>query len=96
MTPARSYDPRSFKALTFHDATARFRAGSDTPRAYLERCLETIAAREPVVLAFVTLNNTNARAAADASSARWQAGAPLSPIDGMPIEIGRASCRERV
>ena len=87
MTPARRYDPRSFKALTFHDATARFRAGSDTPRAYLERCLETIAAREPVVLAFVTLNNTNARAAADASSARWQAGAPLSPIDGMPIAI---------
>lgn len=83
----KPYDPREFRALTFHDATARFREGADTPRAYLERCLETIAAREPVVKAFVSLNEAGARAAADASSARWQAGRPLSPIDGMPIAI---------
>ncbi|HTD90525.1 MAG TPA: amidase [Burkholderiales bacterium] len=87
-TPApRTYDPRTFKALTFHDVTPRFRDSSDTPRAYLERCLETIAAREPVVKAFVILNEVNARAAADASSARWKAGQPLSAIDGMPIAI---------
>ena len=83
----RSYDPRTFKALTFHDATPRFRDGADTPRAYLERCLETIAADEPVVKAFVVLNEANARAAADASSARWKARQPLSAIDGMPIAI---------
>ena len=47
-----NYDPRTFRALTFHDAIPRFRDGADTPRAYLERCLETIAAREPVVKAF--------------------------------------------
>lgn len=83
----KSYDPRTFKALTFHDAGPRFREGSDTPRAYLERCLEMIAAREPVVKAFVVLNESNARAAADASGARWKAGKPLSAIDGMPIAI---------
>ena len=33
---AGSYDPRAYKALTFHDATGRFREGAD-PRAYLER-----------------------------------------------------------
>lgn len=87
MTIARRYDPRTFKALTFHDATAGFKSGSDTPRAYLERCLDTIAVREPVVKAFVVLNTSNARAAADASSARWKAGKPLSAIDGMPIAI---------
>jgi Asp-tRNA(Asn)/Glu-tRNA(Gln) amidotransferase A subunit family amidase len=81
------YDPREFKALTFHDATPRFRDGKDSPRAYLERCLETIAAREPQVKAFVALNEAGARAAADASSARWKAGQALSPIDGMPIGI---------
>jgi Asp-tRNA(Asn)/Glu-tRNA(Gln) amidotransferase A subunit family amidase len=81
------YDPREFKALTFHDATSRFRDGSDTPRAYLERCIETIAAREPVVKAFVVLNEAGARAAADGSTARWKAGAPLSAIDGMPVAI---------
>ena len=30
---ADSYDPRTFKALTFHDAVPKFMDGSDTPRA---------------------------------------------------------------
>ncbi|MBM4439534.1 MAG: amidase [Candidatus Rokubacteria bacterium] len=81
------YDPRQFAALTFHDAAGRFRDGADTPRAYLERCLETIDKRDAVVKAFVRLNVPGAREAADASTARWQAGRPLSPIDGMPIGI---------
>ena len=86
-TVPKGYDPREFKALTFHDAVPRFRDGSDTPRAYLERCLETIAEREPVVQAFVALNQAGAREAADESTARWKDGRPLSPIDGMPIGI---------
>ena len=65
-----------YKPLTFHDAARRFTDGNDSPRAYLERCLETIAAREPVVKAFTAMNETGARAAADASSARWKAGKP--------------------
>lgn len=72
---------------TFHDAARRFAAGEDTPSAYLERCLEAIAQREPVVRAFVTINERGAREAAEASGARWRAGRPLSPIDGMPIGI---------
>ncbi len=84
---AGSYDPRAFKALTFHDAIGRFREGADSPRAYLERCLETIAEREPDVKAFAALNEASARAAADASAARWKAGRPLSAIDGMPVGI---------
>src|SRR5262252_8180038 len=86
-TVPKSYDPREFRALTFHDAIARFRDGSDTPRAYLERCLETIGKREPVVQAFVVVNEAGGRAAADASTTRWRDGRPLSPIDGLPIGI---------
>ena len=86
ITP-RSYDPREFKPLTFHDVVPRLRDGTDSPRAYLERCIETIRSREPVVKAFVVLNEEGARAAADASSARWKAGRPLSQIDGMPVAI---------
>ena len=78
---------QDYKPLTFHDAVPRFRDGSDTPRAYLERCLETIAKREPVVKAVTAINEAGARAAADASTARWKAGQPLSPIDGMPVAI---------
>jgi Asp-tRNA(Asn)/Glu-tRNA(Gln) amidotransferase A subunit family amidase len=84
---ATSYDPGKFRALTFHDAVVRFRDGSATPREYLERCLETIAEREPVVQAFVTLNQAGARAAADESTKRWKDGQPRSPIDGLPIGI---------
>src|SRR5260370_28503844 len=76
-----------YKPLTFHDAARRFTDGNDSPRAYLERCLETIAQREPVVKALVAVNETGARAAAHASAARWKAGRPMSPIDGMPVGI---------
>jgi Asp-tRNA(Asn)/Glu-tRNA(Gln) amidotransferase A subunit family amidase len=76
-----------YKPLTFHDAARSFADGNDSPRAYLERCLETIAAREPVVKAFTAMNESGARATADVSTARWKAGKPLSPIDGMPIAI---------
>jgi Asp-tRNA(Asn)/Glu-tRNA(Gln) amidotransferase A subunit family amidase len=82
MIPYADYTP-----LTFHDAARRFTDGNDGPRAYLERCLETIAQREPMVKALVAVNETGARAAADASAARWKAGKPLSPIDGMPVGI---------
>ena len=86
-TASPSYDPRTCKGISFHDHTPRFGDGSDTPRAYLERCLETIAARDPEIQAFVALNESSARKAADASAARWRAGRPLSAIDGLPIGI---------
>jgi Asp-tRNA(Asn)/Glu-tRNA(Gln) amidotransferase A subunit family amidase len=82
-----SYNAGSFLALEFHSARAAFQSGADTPRAYLERCLETIAAREPVVKAWVTVNEEGARQQADASSKRWREGRLLSQIDGMPIGI---------
>ena len=67
-----NYSPRDFQALRWHDATPAFASGADTPRAYLERCLEAIAAREPVVRAWAARNEAGARAAADASTGRWR------------------------
>jgi Asp-tRNA(Asn)/Glu-tRNA(Gln) amidotransferase A subunit family amidase len=68
-------------------ATPQFKSGSSSPREFLERCLVDLTALEPKIGAFVHLNIEAARNAADASSARWRAGCPLSPIDGMPIGI---------
>jgi Asp-tRNA(Asn)/Glu-tRNA(Gln) amidotransferase A subunit family amidase len=82
-----SYQPNLFSPLQFHTHLAAFEAGHDTPRAFLERCLETIAAREGAVRAWVALNEGGARAQADASTARWRSGRRLSDIDGMPIGI---------
>ena len=82
-----NYDPRTFQPLTFHDKTQKFADGTDTPRLYLERCLEMIADKEPLVQAFAFFNEDSARKAAEKSTVRWKAGHPLSPIDGMPIGI---------
>jgi Asp-tRNA(Asn)/Glu-tRNA(Gln) amidotransferase A subunit family amidase len=75
------------RPVSFQDVSAAFAKGADTPRAYLERCLETIAAREPTVRAWVVMNEAGAREAADASTQRWRDGRPLSTIDGMPVGI---------
>ncbi len=84
---AARYDPKTDRLLTFHDAVARFRDGSDTPRAYLERCLETIARREGEVMAFAFLDTDGARKAADAATVRYRRGEALSLVDGMPVGI---------
>jgi len=73
--------------LDFSSARQGFRAGTLTPRKFLESCLKQIDRREPTVRAFVTLGIEGARKAADASDKRWKARKPLSSIDGMPIAI---------
>ncbi len=80
--------PSSLPSLpSFSALLPRLRSGRDTPRAFLERCIETITARDPTVRAFKTLALDAARAAADASTERYRRGTPLSPVDGCPIGI---------
>jgi Asp-tRNA(Asn)/Glu-tRNA(Gln) amidotransferase A subunit family amidase len=86
-SPAGAYDPAAHRMLSFYDAAARFSDGTDTPRAYLERCIERIEALEPAVMAFAFLNLNAARKAADEAGARYKSGKPLSPVDGMPVGI---------
>jgi Asp-tRNA(Asn)/Glu-tRNA(Gln) amidotransferase A subunit family amidase len=81
-TKPPSADVRPYLAVQ-----ADFRSGADSPRQFLERCLAAIAAREGEVGAFVHTNTASAQRQADASSERWHAGKPLSPIDGMPVGI---------
>lgn len=71
----------------FHSSAADFKSGKDSPSAFLERCLATLAEIEPQVLAFVHYDATSAREAAARSTARWREGKPLSPIDGMPVGV---------
>jgi Asp-tRNA(Asn)/Glu-tRNA(Gln) amidotransferase A subunit family amidase len=82
-----AYDPKHAGLLTFHDAVARFLDGQDTPRAYLERCLAALETREGDVMAWAYLDLAGARRAADVAGARYAAGRPLSPIDGLPVGI---------
>ena len=73
--------------IHFSVAVADFAAGRASPRDFLERCLDVIAARDGDLGAFVALNLDGARAAADASSERYRAGRELSPVDGCPIGV---------
>ncbi len=82
-----AYDPAHPLLRPYTAQADAFRAAQDTPSAFLERCLAAIEAQEPSVRAFVVVNAGPARAAAAASTARWQAGAPLSPVDGMPVAV---------
>lgn len=73
--------------LSCRELVERFADGRDTPRALLDRCLETIQAREPVVKAWVCLDIPDAQRAADNSGQRWREGRPLSVVDGIPVGV---------
>src|SRR5262249_51244436 len=73
--------------ISFDRCVADFQQGRDTPRDFLERCLDVIAKRDKTVKAFVTLNRDGARKAADDATRRYKAGKPLSPVDGCPVAV---------
>lgn len=78
---------RNPNIVSFSHALPDLVSGKRTPRDFLERCLEMIAARDRTIKAFVTLNTAAARKAADAATRRYRAGQPLSPVDGCPVAI---------
>lgn len=76
------------KLTSFLAESARFKDGTSSPSSYLARCLAELDRHEPTLKAFVTRASAGSMtAAAAASDARWKAGKPLSPVDGMPIGI---------
>jgi Asp-tRNA(Asn)/Glu-tRNA(Gln) amidotransferase A subunit family amidase len=66
---------------------AAFGSGHLDPVAVLESVLARVAHFEPHVQALWALDEPAARAAAEASAARWRAGRPLSALDGVPVTV---------
>jgi aspartyl-tRNA(Asn)/glutamyl-tRNA(Gln) amidotransferase subunit A len=64
-----------------------YASGALTPEAVLEAVLERSAQVNPRINAVIALDIDGARAAARASAARWQRGAPLGPMDGVPLTV---------
>jgi len=79
-------------ALTIHELGERFRRRELTPseatRAYLER----IEALDPQVRAFLTITREQALRQAAEADARFGAGRPRSPLDGVPIALKDVLC----
>jgi len=81
-----TYSPRS-PHPGFIAARKGFLAGTDSPRDFLERGISAIEARDGEVRAFVTTRLDAARKDADAASARYKEGHPLSLLDGCPLAV---------
>lgn len=75
------------KLVSFSLKRQAFISGQSSPRDLLEECAENIAAFEPSVQAFVSIDLDAARRAADASTARYRAGQQLSLMDGCPVGV---------
>ena len=70
---------------TIADAHRAFAARSLSPVELAEASLARIARLDPQLHAFLTVTGECALADARASEARWSVGAPLGPLDGIPI-----------
>jgi Asp-tRNA(Asn)/Glu-tRNA(Gln) amidotransferase A subunit family amidase len=75
------------KLVSFSLKRKAFISGQSSPRDFLEECAANIAAFEPSVKAFVSIDLDAARGAADASTARYRAGQQLSLMDGCPVGV---------
>jgi aspartyl-tRNA(Asn)/glutamyl-tRNA(Gln) amidotransferase subunit A len=64
-----------------------YAAGRCTPRDALEAILARHDEANPSLNAVIFLDREGARAAADASAARWREGRQLSSLDGVPLTV---------
>ena len=72
--------------LGAEDLVALYRSRALSPVDALRDILERIARMNPWVNAFAAMN-PRALAAAGESEARWAAGRPMGPLDGVPVTI---------
>ncbi len=82
-----TYDPRARLRHGFAQAREDFLTGTQNPRDYLDSFLTRIFEREKILKAFTVLDLDTARQTADDSTARYKAGNPLSPVDGLPLAL---------
>ncbi len=73
--------------LSLSELRGGYAAGTLDPVAVTEAYLDRIARENPRLNAYVAVTAEAAREAAAASSARWRAGRPASPIDGAPVAV---------
>ena len=73
--------------LTAVDLLAQFAARRVSPLDYWAAVEARIADFEPTIAALYAYDPDGARRAAAASTARWAKGAPLGPLDGLPVTL---------
>lgn len=74
-------------AMTAEQLLTAYRRRELSPVEALQAVLERIARLNPKVNAFALLDPAGALRAAGESAARWHAGRPLGPLDGVPVTV---------
>jgi aspartyl-tRNA(Asn)/glutamyl-tRNA(Gln) amidotransferase subunit A len=82
--------------LTVHELGARFRQGDATPTQAAREYLDRVAALDPTVKAYLTVTGEAALARAAEADARFKSGAPLGPLDGIPLAVKDVFCTRGV
>jgi aspartyl-tRNA(Asn)/glutamyl-tRNA(Gln) amidotransferase subunit A len=77
----------SLHDLSAVDLIAGFRAKQFSPSEVLEDVLTHVAVWEPHIKALYAFDPEGARAVAKAATERWQNGAPMGALDGVPVTI---------
>ena len=78
--------------LTLLEAFAGLREGKFTSRELTQDCFDQIKKLDDKVKAFITLNEDEALAQADAFDAKFKAGESLPPLAGIPVIIKDIFC----
>src|SRR6478609_11265345 len=73
--------------MTASELSAQFQTRDLSPVEVTDGCLARIEALDAEINSFCLVDGDASRAMAEASEARWLAGEPLSPLDGVPIAI---------
>jgi Asp-tRNA(Asn)/Glu-tRNA(Gln) amidotransferase A subunit family amidase len=80
----------TFRFPTVADYHAAYRSGAADPVQVAERALSaarTLDRLDPPMRTFIALDEGDVRRQAEAAAKRWQKGAPLSPLDGVPVAV---------
>jgi aspartyl-tRNA(Asn)/glutamyl-tRNA(Gln) amidotransferase subunit A len=85
--PAPEEAVTSLHDLSAVDLLAGYRAKQFSPSEVLEEVLAHVAVWEPHIKALYLLDPEGARAAAKASTERWNSGEPMGTLDGVPVTI---------
>jgi aspartyl-tRNA(Asn)/glutamyl-tRNA(Gln) amidotransferase subunit A len=82
--------------MVIHALTEAYASGAATPTAATRAYVDRIAALDDRVGAYLTVTREAALEAAGAADERWRRGAPLGPLDGVPLAIKDVLCTRGV
>jgi len=73
--------------MTAVELAEAYRSGEASPVDAVETCLGRIDALDSTINAFCLVDHEATMRQAEESEARWHAGEPLSPLDGVPVAV---------